>query len=90
MKLSTARAQVDGCDRDGCRPESRPLLPARRLVGVQEVAAYLHLPVGWVYKHRQEIPHYKIGKYLRFDLDDVEAWSRSKRTGEALHDSSAH
>ena len=52
----------------------------RQLVGVKEVAAFLNVREGWVYKHK-EIPHFKIGKYLRFDLDEVKAWAHRNGWG---------
>ena len=37
-----------------------------------DVAEYLNVPVGWIYKRTRKngpemIPHIKLGKYLRFD-----------------------
>ena len=38
----------------------------------EDLADYLSVPVGWIYKRTQRhgpemIPHIKLGKYLRFD-----------------------
>lgn len=53
----------------------------KQLVGVREVAVVLNVGWRWVYKHKKELPHYKIGKYLRFDVDEVKAWAQAQRNG---------
>jgi len=52
-----------------------------RLWTVREVANYLGVPTSWIYdrtgpQSRETIPHFKMGKYLRFDPDSEEfkAW----------------
>ena len=49
------------------------------LLTVSEVAAALRVPASWVYERvrrrgRDRMPHLKIGKYLRFRLNDVRIW----------------
>jgi excisionase family DNA binding protein len=49
------------------------------LLTVQEIAALLKVPVSWVYERtrrrgRDRIPHFKLGKYLRFHGPRVRAW----------------
>ncbi len=44
-----------------------------RLLTVEEVACLLHVPVSWVYERSRrrgpgQLPHFKIGKYLRFEV----------------------
>jgi predicted DNA-binding transcriptional regulator AlpA len=44
----------------------------RSLLTVHEVAALLQVPVSWVYERTRrhgpgQLPHFKIGKYLRFE-----------------------
>jgi excisionase family DNA binding protein len=46
---------------------------------VAEIAAILKVPVSWVYERtrrrgRDRIPHFKLGKYLRFHAPRVRAW----------------
>lgn len=43
------------------------------LVTADELAAHLRVGVQWVYDQVAlgRIPHFKVGKYLRFDLDEV-------------------
>lgn len=43
-----------------------------RLWMPEDLAEYLNVPVGWIYKRTRKtgpemIPHIKLGKYLRFD-----------------------
>lgn len=50
-----------------------------QLLTPQEVAELLSVPVSWVYKRTERgasdpIPHLKLGKYLRFEREAVEAW----------------
>lgn len=46
-----------------------------RLIDVQELAAYLHTPVGWVYRQSEQgvlkPVVIKCGKYNRYRLADV-------------------
>ena len=46
---------------------------------VAEMAAALKVPVSWIYERTrrrgpQRIPHFKLGKYLRFQPAKVRAW----------------
>jgi len=50
-----------------------------RLWGIEDVAAYLGVPVGSIYKMtrkraRNPIPHLKIGGRLRFRRGEIERW----------------
>jgi excisionase family DNA binding protein len=49
------------------------------LLTVDEIAAALRVSPSWVYERvrkrgSDKIPHLKIGKYLRFRLNEVRAW----------------
>jgi excisionase family DNA binding protein len=49
------------------------------LLTVAEVAGLLKVPVSWVYEHTRRrgldrIPHFKLGKYLRFSEREVLDW----------------
>ena len=49
------------------------------LLTVSEVAAALRVPVSWVYERTRrsgtdQIPHFKLGKYLRFRWSTVREW----------------
>jgi excisionase family DNA binding protein len=43
---------------------------------VQEAADLLRVPVSWLYERTRTntVPHVKLGKYLRFDRDELAAW----------------
>lgn len=56
----------------------------QKLVGVEEVAAFLGVPKSWVYERTRRrgnecLPHLKVGKYLRFRLSDVETYLETLR-----------
>jgi excisionase family DNA binding protein len=53
--------------------------PFSDLMTVSEVAAFLKVPVSWVYERTrrrgiERIPHVKLGKYLRFSLPEIQEW----------------
>ena len=53
-----------------------------RLLTVAEVAELLKVPVSWVYERSRrrgaaQIPHFKLGKYLRFSEQAVLKWLES-------------
>jgi len=52
-----------------------------RFLTVKELATALHVSVRWVHERtrRQEIPCYRAGSLLRFDLGEVLAWMRQQR-----------
>ncbi len=39
---------------------------------VREAAEYLRVPPSWVYTHLGQLPHIRLGKYVRFRLADLE------------------
>jgi excisionase family DNA binding protein len=49
----------------------------------EEVAKYLGVPLSWVYaaSARGDLPSYKVGKYRRFDMREIDAWL-SKQGGK--------
>jgi excisionase family DNA binding protein len=52
---------------------------AEELLTVSEVAAALRVPVSWVYDRTlrsgtEQIPHFKLGKYLRFRWSTIQKW----------------
>lgn len=52
----------------------------QNLEGIKAMAKRLDVPESWLYSRTRtgEIPHYKIGKYVRFDPEEVMAWIREK------------
>ena len=54
------------------------------LLTVNEVADLLQVPVSWVYgrtrkRSLERLPGYRLGKYWRFDRDEVLAWVQRQR-----------
>jgi len=48
----------------------------KKLLTIAEVAAYLSIKQKTIYAKVEsgEIPHYRIGRLIRFRLDDIDAW----------------
>ncbi len=48
----------------------------QNLIGIKEMASKLDVPVSWLYSRTRTyaIPHYKIGKYVKFDAEKVMRW----------------
>lgn len=46
---------------------------------IQEAAELLRVRVSWLYERTRTnaVPHVKLGKYLRFDRDELLSWARS-------------
>ncbi len=57
---------------------------APKLVGAEAVAAQLGVPVSWVRAsaRRGEIPHVRLGHYVRFDPSEVDSWWRARADRE--------
>ena len=48
----------------------------KNLIGINEMAKKLDVPVSWVYSRTRtnEIPHFRVGKYVKFDPEKVMLW----------------
>lgn len=49
-----------------------------KIMGIQEAADYLNLPVNTIYAKIREIPHEKVGKRLLFTDRGLSRWVRRK------------
>ena len=52
----------------------------QHLISINEMAKKLSVPLSWLY-HRtrtNQIPHYKLGKYVRFDESEIEEWLKKQ------------
>jgi excisionase family DNA binding protein len=63
--------------------ENQMLQESQKLLTVDQLAEKLQVKKGWVYgqlrkKGPKGIPHYKAGKYRRFQWDKVLAWMESQ------------
>ena len=58
------------------------------LVTVKEMAERLSVPVSWIYERtrlgQKAIPHLRLGKYIRFDPDEVMVFFREHGDVSAL------
>ena len=66
---------------------ARPHGALPRLVGINELAQQLGMSVRNIRRlvSERSIPHYKLGRLVRFDVDEVVAWlGASHVTGEDL------
>jgi excisionase family DNA binding protein len=53
-----------------------------RMMTVEDLAEYLGLPIGTIYKQRSEEtdpPGYRVGKFVRWKRSEVDAWLETKR-----------
>lgn len=58
-----------------------------RLHDAKAIADRLGVPETWVRESARSgaIPHVRLGRYVRFDLDDVEAWlEECKQPGRSV------
>nr|BDD46988.1 hypothetical protein 6 [Desulfobacteraceae bacterium] len=53
----------------------------KNLIGIKKMAEKIHVPKSWLYSRTRtnEIPYYKIGKYVRFDEDEVLDWLKKQK-----------
>ncbi len=63
---------------------SNGALPVKRLLTVAELSEFLGLPKSWIYDRTrkggpEQIPHIRLGKYVRFELEAVEIFLRQHR-----------
>jgi excisionase family DNA binding protein len=59
------------------------------LLGPQEVADYLHVPVRTVYAWRQRGTGprgFRVGRHVRYRLEDVDAWLETQADKEDAND----
>ena len=63
------------------QPESTTQLSTnnQRLADIDEAAKVLNVPRSWLYERTRKnaVPCVRIGKYVRFDWDQLLAWARS-------------
>ncbi len=56
-----------------------------KLLTVNEVSEYLNIGVKTLYAKASNIPHYKIGRLLRFKKEDIDRWMESNRMEGNTH-----
>lgn len=53
------------------------------LKGIKEIADYLYIGTATFQRHKDEIPHYRIGKRIFADTDILDEWM-DKQIGNAI------
>lgn len=61
-----------------------------RLLTAEQVAEQLQVPKTWVYRAARDglLPSVPLGRYVRFDPDDLTAWIAAQRTSRLAPTSS--
>ena len=56
---------------------------SERLVDAAAIAELLSVPKSWVLEQARQdhVPHRRLGRYVRFDPDEVRAWADSLAQG---------
>jgi excisionase family DNA binding protein len=57
---------------------------SQNLIGIKQMALKLDVPVSWLYSRTRtnDIPHYKVGKYVRFDESEIWEWLKQQNEAE--------
>lgn len=57
------------------------------LLDAEQAAALLAIPKSWVLAEARadRIPHVRLGRYVRFDAAELEAWARERTRGPRRH-----
>ncbi len=52
-----------------------------KLISITQLSAIISVKPKTIYDwtHKQQIPYVKMGRLLRFDLNDIERWIKSKK-----------
>jgi excisionase family DNA binding protein len=53
----------------------------KNLIGTKKIAEKLNVPRSWIYSKTRtnEIPHYKVGKYRKFNESEVLDWLKKQK-----------
>jgi excisionase family DNA binding protein len=63
------------------RPQRPGDVPAKALLRPEEAAERLNVSVRFIRRlcHERRLPYAKVGKFVRFDPDELEAWIAAHR-----------
>ncbi len=52
----------------------------RKFLTLPQLSEMLQVPKGTIYSwtHTQFVPHYKLGKNLRFDAEEIDRWLKKR------------
>jgi excisionase family DNA binding protein len=58
------------------------------LLTAEQVSEILQVPERWVYQGARDgrIPHVKLGRYVRFEREQIEEWVASLRSGGRVYE----
>ena len=59
---------------------------SQNFLTIQGVSQYLGIKPKTLYARVKEIPHYKVGRLIRFKREDVDAWMEQHRVAKAEQD----
>jgi excisionase family DNA binding protein len=64
-------------------PEQLELFETEELLDINELSHLLGVPKSWIYERtrQDEIPHIKLGKYLRFKMSEIREWLKTCERG---------
>ena len=62
---------------------TEPSSPRLALLDAKAAAELLAVPASWVLAEARadRIPHIRLGRYVRFDADELEQWWRARMQG---------
>lgn len=68
---------------DPRRPAEPGAVVVSPLLDAKQAATLLNVPASWVAAEARagRIPHVRLGRYVRFDADELQAWWRTRRQG---------
>src|SRR3972149_2252657 len=67
--------------REKLEDENKTSISNNKFLTTEELSEFLQVPKSWVYgrTYRNEIPPYKLGRPLRFDLNKIQEWLAEHR-----------
>jgi excisionase family DNA binding protein len=78
-----AMSKINAPAQNGSNPRRSGVAPRSALLGIDELAHWLGVETGFVRRliAQRKIPFLKIGKYIRFDPEEIAAWMDGQRVG---------
>lgn len=59
---------------EGLKPHLCQVKPIDDVFDKKTLAEYLKVDVSWIDRNLHTLPHFKIGKYVRFKQSDIDSW----------------
>ena len=58
----------------------------KKYISVKELAEYISIKPSTIYAwvHEGYIPHYKIGRLVRFNMEEIERWIKKRKAKSIL------